>query len=145
MISRLNIFTEFSRKACCVIFILLISISFSFGGTPAKSCKGGSDCASCIELAHSHVPGAVADMENNGCRPGEKTGTCGFEAGRIADEFNGIALIVRSDHYESSGIFAAVSDLNDQPNPSRELRLQFDSPDIDGAVPIYLLNDSLLC
>jgi len=145
MILKLNIHNASFRKAFCVIFILLISISFPFGGAFAKSCQGGPDCANCVELAHSHMPWAVADMDNNGCRPGDHNGTCSFETDRSPDESNRVALTIRSDHHASSGIFAAVSDLIDQPNPSREFRLHFDSAEIDGAIPIYLLNDSLLC
>jgi len=140
-----NILLALSRKAVCIIFILFISINFSFGSALSKNCKGGPDCVNCALLARPHAHGAESGMQNSRCQTDEKTGTCGFEAGRIADEFNGIALIVRSGHHESSGIFTAASDLNDQPNPSREFLLQFDSLDIYGAIPIYLLNDTLLC
>jgi hypothetical protein len=145
MIVKLNIRNAFSRKACCVIFILFISISFSLSGAVAKSCKGGPDCLNCVELAHPHVPGEMADMENHGCGSGQKDGTCGIEAGQSPDEFHGIVSALRPDNHEFSGIFTAGSDEFDQSYLSRQIISLFLSPDSGKITPIYLLHQSLLC
>ena len=142
---KLNIFHVLSRKAVCIIFIMLISVNFALGGALAKSCKGGPDCANCVALAHTHVPGAEAGMGNFGCRPGDKNDTCGFEAGRIPNEFYGITSAFRSDNHEFSGIFTAVSDGYGPSYLSREFISLFLSPDSGRITPIYLINQSLLC
>lgn len=145
MRKKLNILNSPPRKILCFFIVLLISFNFSVGGVQAKICKGGPDCANCVELTHSHMPGDVAEMENNSCRPGDKNTTCGFVAGHRPDEANRIALTVRSDPQKFSGIFMVESDEYNRPSPSGEFPSQFDSPHIYGAVPIHLLNDSLLC
>jgi hypothetical protein len=145
MIDKLNIINAYSRKACCIIFILFISISFSIGGAQAKSCKGGPDCANCAGPAHPHAPGAQAGMENNGCRPGDKNGTCGFEDDRSPDEFHGFALATRSENHNFSGIFNAVSDEYVLSHLFLEVPLPFHSPSGGGTTPIYLINRSLRC
>ena len=140
-----NIFITFSRKVVCIIFIMLISANFSFSNALSNDCKGGPGCANCVAREHFNMPGTVAGMENNSCSPGDKNTTCRFETGRIPDDANRIALTVRSDSHEFSGIFVAKSDEYNQPNLSKEFSLPFDTPDIDGGIPIYLLNNSLLC
>jgi len=145
MILRSNIFNAFPRKACCVIFVLLISISFSFGGALAKSCKGGPDCLNCAEASHPHVPDTDAGKENHGCGPGQNDGSCGFESGRSQDEFQVIVSTVRPDNHESSGIFKAASDEFDPSYLSGEIISLFLSPDSGKITPIYLLHESLLC
>ena len=145
MILKLNIRNVFFRKACCVIFVLLISISFSLGGALAKSCEGGPDCVNCVELAHPHVPGEMADMENHGCGPGQKDGTCGIEAGQIPDEFHGLVSAARPDNHEFSGIFTAASDGFGQSYLSAEIISLFLSPDSGKITSIYILHQSLLC
>ena len=145
MMVQFHIVTAFTRKACYIIFILLISISLSFGGIQAKSCKGGADCLNCAEQAHRHVSGPHAGMVNQGCGPGQRDGTCGFEASHSPDEFHGIVSVGRLDNHEFCGIFTAASDACGQSDFSSEFLLRFDSPNTDGPIPIYLLNDSLLC
>jgi hypothetical protein len=140
-----NILIAILRKAVCIIFILFISTNFSFGSALSKDCKGGPDCANCALLAGPHAHGPDAGMQNNRCQADEKTGTCGFEAGQGPDDASRIALTVRSDQREFSAIFVAQSVVYKRPDFSGEFLLQFDSPDIAGAIPIYLLNDSLLC
>lgn len=140
-----NILIALSRKAVCIIFILFMSINFSFGSVLSKNCKGGPDCANCALEARSHAHDAEAGMQNSRCQTDEKTGTCGFEAGQGPDDASRIALTVRSDQREFSAIFVAQSVVYKRPDFSGEFLLQFDSPDIAGAIPIYLLNDSLLC
>ena len=145
MKSKLNILAALLRKGVCIAFMLLISVNFSVGSSLSNTCKGGPDCANCADSAHSHMPGATAQMENTNCRPGDKNTTCGFEAGRTPDDANRIALTVRSDPYEFPGIFVVRSEVHTRPNSSGDFPLQFDSPDTNGAIPIFLLNDSLLC
>lgn len=145
MILKLNICNAFFRKACCVILILLINVSFSLGGALAKRCEGGPDCLTCVEQAHPHVHGEMADMENHGCGSGQKDGTCGVEAGRRPDEFHGIVSPARPDIREFSGIFTAASDELDQFYLSREIISLFLSPDSGKITSIYLLHQSLLC
>ncbi len=142
---KLNILIALSRKAVCIIFILFISINFSFGSTLAKSCKDGPDCVNCAQLAPPHASGAEAGMENFGCRPGDKNDTCGFEAGRIADEFHGFALAARSKNHNFPGIFNAASDEYVISHLYTEFPSPFHTHSGGGAAPIYLLNRSLLC
>ena len=134
-----------SSKAVCITLILLISANFSFGSVLPNHCQGGPGCANCFEPAHSHMTGDATEMENSICWPGDKNTNCGFEAGRMPDDANLIGLVVRSNSHAFSGIFVAESDVHTRPNPSGKLLSQFDSPELDGAIPIYLLNDSLLC
>jgi hypothetical protein len=145
MILKLNICNAFFRKVCCVIFILLINISFSLGGALAKSCKGGPDCLNCVELEHPHTPGMDTGLKNHGCGYGQKDGTCGFEAGRGPDEFHGIVSAVRPDKCEFSGIFTAASDEFGQSYLSGEIISLFLSPDSGKITSLYLLHQSLLC
>jgi hypothetical protein len=145
MVLKSNIGNIFSRKVCCVILILFISISFSLNGAMAKSCNGGPDCLNCVELAHPHVPGEMADMENHGCGSGQKDGTCSFEAGRSPDEFHGIVSAARPDNHEYSGIFTAGPVEFDPSYLSGETISLFLSSDSGKTTPIYLLHQSLLC
>jgi hypothetical protein len=153
MILKPNIRNAFSRKVCCVILILFISISFSFSGALAKNCKGGPDCLNCVKLAHPHVPGEMADnvagqmadMQNHGCGSGQKDGTCSFEAGRSPDEFHGIVSAARPDNHEFSGIFTAGPEGVGQSYLSGEIISPILSPDSGKKTPIYLLHQSLLC
>ena len=140
-----NIIIALSRKAVCITFILLISVNFSLGSALSDDCKGGPDCANCVAWEHSYMPGDVAEMENTSCRHGDKNTDCGLETGRIPDDANRIALTDRSDSHAYSGIFRAESDVSTRPNLSERSPSQFDSPEIDGVIPLYLLNDSLLC
>ena len=145
MILNPNIFISLSRKAICIAFILLVSVNLSFGNALSNHCKGGPDCANCMSVAHSQMPWTVAAMESNDCSSGNKNNTCGFENGRMPEDANHIAVTVRPDLHELYGISVTKSDVNTRPNPSGKLPLQFNSPFIDMAKPIYLLNDSLLC
>ena len=142
---KLNIHTAFLRKALSIILIVSISIGFSIGSALANSCQGGADCLICAELPHRHVPGAGAGMEDPDCRTAGQNSTCGFEASRNPDEFQGIVSSVRSYHQAHAGIFAAVSDENGQILLPKEFVSQFLLFDSGGAAPIYLLNQSLLC
>jgi hypothetical protein len=142
---KLNILNSSSRKACYIIFTLFISISFSLGSALANSCKGGVGCLSCAQLVHLHVPGAEADMQNHGCRPGDNNGTCGVETNQNPDEFRGIASAVRLDNPAYSGIFTDTSDEHGQSHLSGGLLSHFHSRGSVRITPIYLLNHSLLC
>ena len=142
---KLNIHTAFLRKALSIILIVSISIGFSIGSALANSCQGGADCLICAELPHRHVPGAGAGMEDPDCRTAGQNSTCGFEASRNPDEFQGIVSSVRSYHQAHAGIFAAVSDENGHILLPKEFVSQFLLFDSGGAAPIYLLNQSLLC
>ena len=145
MIKDLNILNAFPRKACYIIFTLFLSISFSLGGVLANGCKGGPDCLNCAQLAHLHVPGAVADMENHGCWPDDNNGTCGVENNQNPDEFHGIVPAIRSDNHAYSGIFSDAPGEHTQSHLSGELRSQYRSHGKVRITPIYLLNHSLLC
>lgn len=145
MMVQFHIVTAFTRKACYIIFILLISISLSFGGIQAKSCKGGADCLNCAAQAHRHFPGTHAGMENQGCGPGQEDSPCGYEASQPPDGFHGIVSAGRLDNHEFCGIFSVASGEGGQCNFSGKFLQQFDSAKIDEAIPIYLLNASLLC
>lgn len=145
MIKGLNILNAFLRKACYIIFALFLSISFSLGGALANGCKGGPGCMNCAQLAHLHVPGAVAEMENHDCWPGDNNGTCGVETNQNPDEFRGIASAVRSDNHAYSGIFTAASGEQGQSHLSEKSLSQFRSRGSVRITPIYLLNHSLLC
>jgi hypothetical protein len=90
------------------------------------------------------VPGAMTDMENPGCPPGEQNATCGFEAGQDPDE-RGLVSAVRSYHQGHDGIFAAVFDEYGQTLLPKEFVPQFLLSDSRGTAPIYLLNQTLLC
>lgn len=140
-----NILVALSRKTVCIAFVVLISVNFSFGNVLSNHCKGGLDCADCVAPAHSHMPGTIAQTENNTCGSGDKNTTCGYQSGRIPADANRIALTLRSDPHEFSGIFVAKSEVNNRPNPSAEFPLQLDSTDMNATIPVYLLNDSLLC
>jgi hypothetical protein len=142
---ELNTHTAFLRKALNIILIVFMSVGFSFGGGLAGNCQGGADCPVCNELPHGHVPGEAADMENPGCPPDGQNSTCGFEASRNPDEFQGIVSSVRSYHQAHAGIFAAVSDENGQILLPKGFVSQFLLSDSGGAASIYLLNQSLLC
>ena len=145
MRKKSNIINLAPRKVFSISLILFMCFNFYVLGAQAKICKGGPNCANCIELAHSHIPGSVAEMENPGCRPGDKNTDCSFETGRIPHDANRIALMYGTELYAFPGIFMAESGVYTRPNPSGKLSSPFDSPIIDGAIPIYLLNDSLLC
>ena len=142
---KLNMHIAFLRKALSIILIVSISIGFSIGSALANSCQGGADCLICAELPHRHVPGAGAGMEDPDCRTAGQNRTCGFEASRNPDEFQGIVSLVRSYHQAHAGIFAAISDKNGQILLPKEFVSQFLLFDSGGAAPIYLLNQSLLC
>lgn len=140
-----NIRSALLRKAGCIAFILLISVNFAFGNVISNHCQSDPDCANCIAAVHSHMPGTMAEMENNTCSSGDKNTTCGYETGAVPEGANRIALTVRSNPHELSGFIVAGSDINTRPNPSGTVSLQFDSPPANGTIPIYLLNDCLLC
>lgn len=139
-----NILKPFCRTAIYIISILCISVGFSFGGAVANNCQGGADCLVCAELPHGHVAGAAADMKNPGCPPDEQNSTCGFEARQEPDEFYGIVSSVRSYNPVNTGIFTAASDGFDLSLLAGEFISKFLLSDSDGAVPIYLQNQSLL-
>ena len=145
MRKKFNILNLASRKVFSISIILFMSFNFSVLGSQAKICKGGPDCANCIELAHSHMPWVVAEIENSSCKSGFRNTDCGFEDGPIPDDANRIALTDRLDSQAFSGIFKTESVVYTRPNPSCKFPFQFDSRIINSAIPVYLLNDSLLC
>ncbi len=142
---KLNILNSFSRKACYIIFTLFISISFSFGGALANSCKGGADCLNCAELAHLHVPGAETGMENHGCRPVGQNSDCGFEDYRIPDHQVFLVSAFRVDNHEGSSIPVFVADDYIKDSLSKGFITPIHFSVITTYRPIYLLNLSLLC
>lgn len=142
---KLNILNVFSRRTLCIIFILLVGISFSVGGVMANSCQGGAGCLNCAAAAHPHIPGMDADMANQGCQPADQNRSCGFESGHRPNEFDRIASVVGFGTYPYTGIFIVASDKFDPTSlPGMPIsRIQFD--DRGGSSPIYLSNRSLLC
>ncbi len=140
-----SILKPFCRTAICIISIVCISVGFSFGGALASNCQGSADCLVCAELPHWHVVGKAANMENpGGCQPGGQNSTCGFEASQAPDEFHGIVSSVRSYNPGNTGIFTAASDGFDPGLLPVEFLSEFLLSDSDGAIPIYLQNQSLL-
>jgi hypothetical protein len=137
--------TVFSPRAICIVFTLLIALSFSAGGVQANSCQGGADCLNCAAAAHPHIPGMDVEMFNPGCQSAEQNSSCGFEAGRSADEFDRLATVAESGTHTSSGIFSAASDQSDQADLLREFITPVQNLDNRELTPIYLLNLSLLC
>ncbi len=142
---KLNILNAFSRKALCIAFILSIALSLSAGGVLANSCQGGADCLNCVAAAHPHITGMDVEMVNQGCQSAEQNSSCGFEAGRSADEFDRVATVAESGTHPYSGIFLAASDESDQTHLYRGFITQLQYPDRSELTPIYLLNLSLLC
>jgi hypothetical protein len=139
-----NILKPFCRTAICIISMLILSIGFSFGGALASNCQGGADCLVCAELPHGHVAGEAANMENPDCSPGGQNGTCGFEARQDPDEFHGIVSSLRSYTPVNPGIFTAASNGTVPSLLTGEFISKFVLSDSDGAVPLYLQNQSLL-
>jgi hypothetical protein len=139
-----NILKLFCRTAICIISMLILSIGFSFGGALASNCQGGAGCLVCAELPHGHVAGRTADMQNPGCTPGGQNGSCGFEAHQDPDEFHGIVSSVRSYNPVNTGIFTAASNGTVPSLLTGEFISKFVLSDSDGAVPLYLQNQSLL-
>ena len=135
----------FARKAICIGFVLLISISFPLSGVMADSCKGGVGCLDCTEPAPSHVPGTHTEMAPHDCQSAEQNSTCGFETSQRPDEFHGIVSSARSYHPAYFGIFAAGSDEYGLFHIPGDFISQFPLLDSGGQTPIYLLNQSLLC
>jgi len=142
---KLNILNAFSRKAIRIAFLLLIGFSFSAGGVLANSCQGGADCLNCAAAAHPHIPGMDVEMVNKGCQPAEQNSSCGFKAGRSADQFDRITTVAESGTHTYSGIFSAASDQSDQADLYREFITPFQNHYRSESTPIYLLNLSLLC
>ena len=137
--------TAFLQKALNIILIVFMSLGFSFGWALADNCKGGADCLVCAERPHGHIPVAAADMENTGCLPGGQKSPCGFEASQNPDGFHGIISAVRSYHQPYAGIFAMVSAEFGQTLHPKEYLPQILLSYSDETIPIYLLNQSLLC
>ena len=142
---NLNILNVFSRRTLCIIFILVVGISFSAGGVMADSCQGGIGCLNCAAEAHPHIPGMDADTGNHSCQPDGQNRSCGFEVGHRADKFDRIAAVAESGTHPYSGIFSAASDESDQAHLHQVFITQFQYPDRGELTPIYLLNQSLLC
>jgi len=140
-----NILKDFSRKTLWILFTLFVGISFSAGGVMANSCQGGADCLNCAAAAHPHLPGMDAEMVNSGCQPADQNGSCGFEAGPSADDFDRMATVVNSGTHPFPGIFSIASDESDQADLYREFITPFQNYCRSELTPIYLLNLSLLC
>jgi hypothetical protein len=142
---QLNIRNKPSRIAIYLSFLMLFaSISASFGNAMANTCQRGADCLVCNERPHGHVPGVRADMQNPGCPPDGQNGTCGFEGDQSPDKFYGILASVRSYSPVNTGIFTAAPNGFDACLLSGEFISKSLLSDSDGAVPIYLQNQSLL-
>lgn len=84
-----------SRKMVCIIFILLVGISFSTGGVMANSCRGGIGCLNCAAETHPRIP-MDADTGNHSCQPDGQNRSCGFEVGHRSDKFDSIAPVTES-------------------------------------------------
>ena len=135
----------FIKKALRIMLIVLMGFGFPIGGALASSCEGGADCPVCAELPHGHVPAAAADMQSQGCAPVGQNSSCGFETGKDPDIFHSIVSSARSYHQAHAGIFAAVSAKFGQPLLAKEGIPQFLLSDTGRPIPIYLVNQSLLC
>lgn len=142
---KLKILTVSSRKTLCIVFALLIALSFSAGGVLANSCQGGADCIYCAAAVHPHIPGMDMEMVNQGCQSAEQNSSCGFKSSTSADDFYSMAAVVKSCTQPYFGIFTAASDESDQTHLYQEFITQFQYPDRGELTPIYLLNLSLLC
>lgn len=140
------------RQTAYIILILFIAVNLSFGSALSKNCNGGPDCAKCAPLARSHAHPTHQDMQpvhkgmqNDGCQTADNASTCGFEAGRSPEELERIALAFRSDLHGFSGIIAAKSVVYKQSHPYGAFLIPIDSSDVNGTIPIYLLNNTLIC
>jgi hypothetical protein len=142
---ELKIHGAFSHKALSIILAVLISIGFSFGGAMANSCQGDADCPVCVEAPHGHASDAAPGVQDPDCPPAGQNSTCGFEASQDPDGFRSIVSPVRPYRQVYAGIFAAVSDEYGQIFLQKEFVPQILLSDSDGAAPIYILNQSLLC
>ena len=124
---------------------VLMGVGFSFGAALANGCEGGPDCQVCAEVLHGHVPGAAADMQAPGCTPDGQNSSCGFESGRDPDNFRSTVSSAGSHLQSHAGIFAAASDEFGQPLLAKEPIPQILLSDSGRPIPIYLINQSLLC
>lgn len=141
----MNIKLNISKTIVLIFLALFISMGLSPGGALADNCQGGAGCFICAELPHRHVPGAVAGMADSDCQTAGQDSNCGIQTSQIPDDLKGIVSSVRSHHQVHTGIFAAVFDEYAQTRLTAEFFPQFLLPDPGGTVPIYLINQSLLC
>jgi hypothetical protein len=136
---------EFTRKALCIVFVLLIGFSFSVGGVLADGCEGGADCISCPAAAHPHISGMDVEMVNRVCDSTDQNSSCGLEAGHGTNEFERLVTSAESGGHSYSGIFSAAFDAPDHSQLYRAFLTPFQYSDRGESIPIYLRNHSLLC
>lgn len=99
----------------------------------------------CVELPHGHGAGMAVNVQKPGnCSAGGQNSDCGFETSQEPDKFHFIVSSIRSYNPLNTGIFTTASDGYEPSFPPDGFISQVLLSDSDGAVPIYLQNQSLL-
>ena len=140
-----NIHTLVTNKTLSIPLILIFSICLFVTHAFAGGCDGGESCFKCSQMDHRHPTGPQSSINPNGCQPGTPNNACGITASRIFDSQDFLISTVRVDNHEDSSI---------PPGPaidySRDLFFNSSISPVHSSVvtialPIYLLNLSLLC
>ena len=140
-----NIHTLVTNKTLSIPLILIFSICLFVTNGFAGGCDGGESCFKCSQMDHRHPTGPETGLKPYGCQPGTPNKACGITASRILDSQDFLISTVRVDNHEDSSIPAGPAIDYSTDIFSNSSIAPVHSSVVTIALPIYLLNLSLLC
>ena len=136
-----------SRKALCIMLVLIISLSLLAGGALADKCRGGVGCINCADSKHPRLPGMEMDLDmmaSHSCQPLIPDGSCSFEVSPGLNEFDGIIPSARPENIDTGSSFYSVF-IDYLGQTVGTFRSQINHFSASRAAPIFLINQSQLC
>ncbi len=140
-----NIRTLVTNKTLSIPLILIFSICLFVTHAFAGACNGDENCFKCSQRDHRHPTGPETGFKPYGCQPGTPNNACGITASRIFDSQDFLISTVRVDNHEDSSIPAGPAIDYGTDIFSNSSISPVHSSVVTIALPIYLLNLSLLC
>ena len=140
-----NINTLVTNKTLSIPLILIFSICLFVTHAFAGACNGDENCFKCSQRDHRHPTGPETGFKPYGCQPGTPNNACGITASQIFDSQDFLISTVRVDNHGDSSIPAGPAIDYSTDIFSNSSIAPVHSSVVTIALPIYLLNLSLLC
>jgi|GEM_PF-2071611 len=141
----MNILSGLTRIFLVVTIILFLSVSLLSSISLAGACSKEKGCIHCYMPVPHHEASAKSNTSAHHCRPWTQDVPCDFSGNRIPEFANRIALSETSDNSGWAGLNSLANAASSVDSSVTDGKFIVNTRAADSALPLYLLNLSLLC